>query len=96
MNDFLDRVKQFVGKVPFTTDAIAMYFCMVDSKTPIPVKLTIAAALTYFLAPADAIPDLVAGLGFTDDASVIALTLTTIGGAVTDEHRQQAKAFFET
>jgi uncharacterized membrane protein YkvA (DUF1232 family) len=96
MDDFLTRVKQFVGKVPFTTDAVAMYFCMLDPNTPLPVKLTIAGALAYFIAPLDALPDFIAGLGFTDDASVIALALSTIGGAVKEEHRQQARAFFQS
>jgi uncharacterized membrane protein YkvA (DUF1232 family) len=95
MNNFLNDVKQFIGKVPFTKDAVAMYFCMLDSRTPIHVKATIAGALAYFLSPADAIPDVVAGLGFTDDAAVIVMTLRTMGSAITDEHRQKTEEFFE-
>ncbi|MGG6269108.1 YkvA family protein [Leptolyngbya sp. AN03gr2] len=95
MNDFLNQVRQFVGIIPFTSDAVAMYFCMIDPNTRIEVKLTIAGALTYFLAPMDTIPDVIVGLGFTDDASVIALALATIGSALTSEHRQKARAFFE-
>lgn len=94
MNNFIEDVKCFIGKVPFTKDAVAMYFCMIDSKTPIHIKGTIAAALAYFLSPVDAIPDVIAGLGFTDDATVIATALATIGIHITDEHRQQAESFF--
>jgi uncharacterized membrane protein YkvA (DUF1232 family) len=32
---------------------------------------------------------------FTQDASVVAVALTTIGMAVTEEHRQRAKSCFE-
>lgn len=72
MDNFLKKVRRFVGHVPFTKDALSMYLCMVDSQTPLHVKGTIAAALTYFLSPMDAIPDVLVGIGFTDDASVIA------------------------
>lgn len=95
MDDFLNKAKKLVSRVPFTQDAVAMYFCMIDSKTPIHVKATIAGALAYFLSPADAIPDIVVGLGFTDDAAVILMTLKTIGSAVTEEHRHRTEQFFE-
>jgi uncharacterized membrane protein YkvA (DUF1232 family) len=94
MDDFLNNVKGFVGKVPFIKDVVAMYYCMVDPKTPIQVKLTIGGALAYFLAPVDAIIDLLPVIGFTDDASVIALTLAAVSSSITVEHRQQADAFF--
>ncbi len=96
MNDFLKNVRRFVGYVPFTKDAVAMYFCMIDSRTLVHVKGTIAAALGYFLSPADAIPDVIAGIGFTDDASVIATTLATVRVHVTDEHWKKADGFFNS
>jgi uncharacterized membrane protein YkvA (DUF1232 family) len=86
MDNFLRNARRFVGYVPFTKDATAMYFCMIDSQTPVYAKGLIAAALAYFLSLADAIPDVIVGIGFTDDASVIArehpnlarLTLRTV------------------
>lgn len=94
MNNFLRSARRFVGYVPFIKDAVAMYFCMSDSKTPVHAKATIAAALTYFLSPFDAISDVMTGIGFTDDASVIAITLATVDVHVTDEHRNKADDFF--
>jgi len=94
MDDFLKNTRHLIGCVPFTKDAVAMYFCMTDSRTPIYAKGVIAAALAYFLSPADAIPDVIAGIGFTDDASVIATALATVSAHVTDEHRQKANEFF--
>jgi uncharacterized membrane protein YkvA (DUF1232 family) len=38
----------------------------------------IVGAILYFVMPADAIPDVLAGLGFTDDAAVIAFTLKKV------------------
>lgn len=94
MNDFLNQIRHLVGHVPFTKDAVALYFCMIDPQTPLPAKATIAGALAYFLLPADAIPDVIAGLGFTDDASVIATTLVAVSTCITDKHKQQASEFF--
>ncbi|MFM6843525.1 MAG: YkvA family protein, partial [Dolichospermum sp.] len=96
MDDFLKQVKRFIGFVTFTIDAIAMYFCMIDSQTPAYAKATIAAALTYFISPADAIPDWIAGIGFTDDAGVIATALGTIRAHVKDEHWKKADDFFNS
>jgi uncharacterized membrane protein YkvA (DUF1232 family) len=95
MENFLVDVRRFVGKVPFTNDAVALYFCLIDPKTPIFVKATIAGALAYFISPIDAIPDFIIGLGFTDDAGVIATTLATVARYITDEHRHQASEFFK-
>jgi uncharacterized membrane protein YkvA (DUF1232 family) len=96
MNDFLKNVRRFIGYVPFTKDAVAMHFCMIDPRTPVHVKGTIAAALGYFLSPVDAIPDVIAVIGFTDDVSVIATTLTTVSVHVTDEHWKKADGFFNS
>ena len=43
--------------------------------------LLIVGAVVYFLMPADLIPDIIAGLGFADDAAVIAWVV----GAVREE-----------
>lgn len=96
MDNFLNNVKRFIGHVPFTRDAVAMYFCMIDSETPAYAKTTIAAALAYLLSPFDAIPDLIVGLGFTDDASVIAGALATVRAHVKDEHWKKADNFFNS
>lgn len=88
---FWRKVRKVAGKVPFVPDAVAMYYCMLDAKTPVWVKAAVAAALAYFVVPLDAIPDILVPLGYTDDAAVIAATLKTVGDRVTDEHRTQAR-----
>jgi uncharacterized membrane protein YkvA (DUF1232 family) len=94
MENFLTDVRRFTGKVPFTKDAVALYFCLVDSKTPLYIKATITGALVYFISPIDAIPDLLPLVGFSDDAGVIATTLMAVSSHITDEHRGQATDFF--
>ena len=95
LDNFLNNLKPLVGKVPFSKDAIAMYYCMKDSETPVYAKGIIAAALTYLFLPEDAIPEWLVGLGFTDDMIVMSTALSAISGNITDEHWQKAEEFFE-
>ncbi|MBW4082682.1 YkvA family protein [Paenibacillus sp. S150] len=92
---FWSKTKKFAGKIPFTKDAVAMYYCAVDAKTPLWVKGIAFGALAYFISPIDAIPDALIGLGLTDDAAIIAAGIKAIAGHVTDEHRQKSEKFFE-
>ncbi|WP_282604912.1 YkvA family protein [Pelagibius sp. Alg239-R121] len=88
---FWPKVRTTIGKVPFVEDAVAAYFCAMDRNTPVWVRATLMGALAYFVVPADMIPDFVAGLGFTDDATVILAALRTISGHMSDEHRARAQ-----
>ena len=93
--NFWTKTKKVAGKIPFTKEAIAMYYCAVDSKTPLWAKGIAFGALAYFISPIDAIPDALLGLGFTDDAAIIAAGIKAIAGQVKDEHRDKAEAFFK-
>jgi uncharacterized membrane protein YkvA (DUF1232 family) len=55
------------------------------------VKGILIAALAYFVLPFDAIPDFIAGFGFTDDAAVLALALRLVSGHMKDGHYQRAR-----
>jgi uncharacterized membrane protein YkvA (DUF1232 family) len=96
LTNFLKQTKHLISKVPFTKDAVAMYFCMIDSHTSLYAKGVIAGALAYFLSPLDAIPDAIVGLGFTDDAGVIATALATVRSEVKEAHWQKAEHFFNS
>lgn len=96
IEQFLRQAKSAIGYVPLVRDAVAMYYCLLDPQTPLYTKGIIAAALAYFVSPVDAIPDAIAGLGFTDDASVIATVLTTVSTSIKDEHKQKAEEFFNS
>lgn len=93
--NFWTKTKKIAGKIPFTKDAIAMYYCAVDAKTPLWAKGIAFGALAYFISPIDAIPDALIGLGYTDDAAIIAAGIRAISGQVTDEHKKKAEAFFK-
>lgn len=85
------KVRRLIGRLPFTEDLLAAYFCAIDPTTPIRARAILFGALAYFVLPADAIPDFIAVLGFTDDAAVLAAAITTVGAYVKESHRQAAR-----
>lgn len=93
--DFFGKIKRVMAVVPFVDEAVAAYFCAVDSRTPRWVKVTLLGSLAYFIAPADAIPDFIAALGYTDDAAVLLGAVRAVGGSITPEHRTHAQAFLK-
>ena len=89
---FWKKLLKVAGRIPFAEDAAAAYFCAIDPQTPSKVKAVLLAALAYFVTPIDLIPDFVAGLGFTDDAAVLAMALALVAGNIKDVHKRRARA----
>lgn len=90
-SEFLGRLKRVAKRIPFAEDLLAAWFCARDPATPRRVRMTLLAALGYFVLPVDALPDIMPILGFTDDAAVIAAALAAVAGSITPEHREKAK-----
>jgi uncharacterized membrane protein YkvA (DUF1232 family) len=88
---FLAKAKRHLNRLPLAQETVAMYFCLLDPRTPLWVKGTVAAALAYFILPLDAIPDLLPLAGLSDDAGVLAAAFTAISAHITDEHRARAR-----
>ena len=89
---FWDKVKKFGAKVPFATDAVAMFFALRDNATSMKDKAIIAGALFYWINPFDLIPDFIVSAGQLDDFTVIAAALYRVRRAVTDEHLAKARS----
>lgn len=85
-------VRRLARRLPFSEDLLAAYFCVRDPATSTRVKLILLAALAYFVMPVDGVPDLIPILGFTDDAAMIAAAVTAVRGAITEDHRESARA----
>ena len=92
---FWDKLRKTLGRVPFMEDAVAAYYCAMDSKTPTYVRAVLLGALAYFIMPFDVIPDIILGFGFTDDASVLVAAIAAVRSALAPEHFDQARAFLE-
>ena len=90
--DFWRKLLRLIGRIPFAEDLAAAYFCALDPATPGRVRGVLIAALAYFVVPFDAIPDFVAGFGYTDDAAVLATALGIVSGHIRDRHYRRARA----
>ena len=91
LNAFPSKLSATANKIHFKTQLAAAYYAIKDPNTSIKVKATLAAALAYFILPTDFFPDLIAGIGFTDDFAVLMLVLKRLGPAVTKEHYELAR-----
>jgi uncharacterized membrane protein YkvA (DUF1232 family) len=88
--DFWAKLKRFAGQVPFVEDIVAGYYCALDPATPMHVRGMLLAAIAYFIVPLDLIPDIIAGLGFADDAALITAVLALVSSHITPIHRAAA------
>lgn len=62
-----------------------------DPGTPVWAKTTVIGALGYFIAPIDAIPDLIPGAGYSDDLGVLVMALTAVAASITPQMRARAR-----
>lgn len=89
---FWPKVRRTAARIPFTDQLVSVYFAARDPETPTAAKAIMLGALAYFVMPFDTIPDVLAGIGFTDDAAVIAAVIATLGANIRRRHRDLAKS----
>ena len=77
------------GKI-IIQNALTLYYTL-NSDAPRWVKVIIAMALAYLVAPIDSIPDLIPVLGFSDDLGLLITVLSKIAIHIKDEYRQKAR-----
>ena len=92
---FWPKIRRVAAKVPFAKEALSVWYCAKDDDTPLAAKGMMLAALAYFVLPVDAIPDFIAGLGYTDDAAVFTALMAVIGRNLKPKHKLAAKQDIE-
>ena len=92
---FWPKMRRVAAKVPFAKQALAVWFCAKDDDTPLAAKGMMFAALAYFVLPTDAVPDFIAGLGYTDDAAVFMALMSVLGTNLKPRHHEAAKRTIE-
>lgn len=85
MNKFLDQVGDKIGMVsglkdkikdiPLIVSLIKAYIHKEYREIPVGSLIGLIASLIYFLSPIDLIPDLLPGIGYIDDFTVIAIAI---------------------
>ena len=70
---------------------LVLYYVSRDPAVPTILKLKVLGALGYFILPLDFIPDVLVGLGFTDDLAALAWALFTMKKYITPEIERKAR-----
>lgn len=92
---FWPKVRRVARKLPFTDDLLAAYYCALDPTTPKSAKAVLMGALAYFIMPADLLPDFLAAIGFSDDATVLFAAVQAVRANLTPDHYARARAALE-
>ena len=77
-------------------EALVLYYCLSDRDTPKWVKAAIVGALGYFIFPADAIPDAIPFVGFSDDLGVLVAAVAYVATHIKREQRRKAEEKLKT
>jgi len=92
---FWPKIRRTAARIPFARQVISVWYSARDPETPTAAKGIMLGALAYFVLPFDAIPDIFAGIGFTDDAAVITALIATLGANIKRRHKDLADAALE-
>ena len=74
----IDKLKPFWEKVQLLFSMIKDYKNGLYREIPFKTIASLAGALIYVLSPVDLIPDFIPGVGFIDDAALLALVFKSI------------------
>jgi uncharacterized membrane protein YkvA (DUF1232 family) len=88
---FWRKLRQLVSRLPFAEDLVTAHYCAFDRETPGHVKAALIGALAYFVLPADALPDVLPLVGYTDDAAVLGAAIQFVTSHITPDHREAAR-----
>ncbi|MCP4384797.1 MAG: DUF1232 domain-containing protein [Hyphomicrobiales bacterium] len=89
---FWATLRKAARAIPYADEVVAAYYCALDPTTPARVRATLLAALAYFVLPIDALPDFMAGIGFTDDITVLLAAISMVGAHISPVHREAARS----
>ena len=90
--DFWQKLKRYAadaGREVIET-ALKLYYALQDPDTPAWARTVIVGALVYFIAPADAVADLLPG-GYVDDLGALVGAVWTVSAHIKDEHATRAR-----
>lgn len=90
-SSFFHTVRRALRHIPFIEDVVAAYYCAIDPDTPSTTRGVLLAALAYFVLPIDFVPDLLFGIGFTDDLAVLWAAYNAVNQNIRPEHYERAR-----
>ncbi len=94
---FWDKLKKFAKKAGSSVvyAVLLLYYTLQKPEVPKKTKAIIIGALGYFILPVDLIPDMLLGIGFTDDLGALGIALFQVAMYIDDDVKMKAKAKLE-
>ncbi len=71
--------------------SLILFYAMESKNVGLKTKVSIAAALGYFILPTDAIFDLTPLIGYSDDLGVLLFVLSQVASSITPEVKEKAR-----
>ena len=95
---FWSKVTRFAKKAGANViyAALILYYTFQKPDLPKKTKTTIIGAITYFILPIDFIPDILVGIGFTDDLVALGYAISQVLAHIDDSVKSQAKEKLST
>ncbi len=84
----LQKVAKKAGK-PLVSVVLTLYYVLLSANVPVKYKTIIIGTLGYFILPIDLLPDVIAGLGYTDDLTALLAAHAAVKKNITPEIEQQ-------
>lgn len=91
---FIRFIRGTGWRLHFLPKLMTIFYCMQDKDTPKFVKLALMGALGYVILPLDLVSDAFIGIGWLDDAAVVAAALRLAGTYVKPEHLEKVRRMF--
>lgn len=83
-------VKEFVNYIKLFTSLVRSYVKKEYREIPFGTIVAIVAALAYFVSPIDILPDFIPGIGYIDDAAIVAFCFMNVKADL-DHYRRWVK-----
>ena len=93
-SELWEKIRKNIAKIGVKViyQVLLLFYVAQSPNCPAKVKAGIIGALGYLISPLDLVPDIMMGIGYTDDAAMIAAALAIAQVYITDEIRAQARA----
>ena len=91
-DSFWVKVKSFskIAGKEIIEKSLQLYYVLDEKDVPLATKTIILGSLAYFIAPIDVIPDVLVGIGYTDDLGVLVSAIAVANKYINDNVRNKA------
>lgn len=95
---FFKKIKAlaFKGSEKILYISFILYEVLISEGTPPSIKTSIISGLGYFICPIDLIPDMIVGVGLSDDLGALMVSIKLCEAYITDEIKEKAKSKVST